>query len=140
MRMDEIKDNMIAGEKALATVYSGDASYSISGNSNLKYAIPQEGSNRWVDSMTIPKGAPNKAGAEAFINFLCDPENAKINVEYIEYSTPNYGAYELLDDDVKNNPVAYPPEYVLDKCSIFTDLDKKSLKLYEEAFMDVLTH
>ena len=138
--LDEIKDNMIAGEKALATVYSGDASYSISGNSNLKYAIPQEGSNRWVDSMTIPKGAPNKAGAEAFINFLCDPENAKINVEYIEYSTPNYGAYELLDDDVKNNPVAYPPEYVLDKCSIFTDLDKKSLKLYEEAFMDVLTH
>ena len=89
--------------------------------------------------MTIPKGAPNKAGAEAFINFLCDPENAKINVEYIEYSTPNYGAYELLDDDVKNNPVAYPPEYVFDKCSIFTDLDKKSLKLYEEAFMDVLT-
>ena len=138
--LDEIKDNMIAGEKALATVYSGDASYSISGNPNLKYAIPQEGSNRWVDSMTIPKGAPNKAGAEAFINFLCDPENAKINVEYIEYSTPNYGAYELLDDDVKNNPVAYPPEYVLDKCSIFTDLDKKSLKLYEEAFMDVLTH
>ena len=138
--IDEIKDNMIAGEKALATVYSGDASYSISGNPNLKYAIPQEGSNRWVDSMTIPKGAPNKAGAEAFINFLCDPENAKINVEYIEYSTPNYGAYELLDDDVKNNPVAYPPEYVLDKCSIFTDLDKKSLKLYEEAFMDVLTH
>ena len=67
--LDEIKDNMIAGEKALATVYSGDASYSISGNSNLKYAIPQEGSNRWVDSMTIPKGAPNKAGAEAFINF-----------------------------------------------------------------------
>ena len=47
--LDEIKDNMIAGEKALATVYSGDASYSISGNSNLKYAIPQEGSNRWVD-------------------------------------------------------------------------------------------
>ena len=79
--LDEIKDNMIAGEKALATVYSGDASYSISGNSNLKYAIPQEGSNRWVDSMTIPKGAPNKAGAEAFINFLCDPENAKINVD-----------------------------------------------------------
>lgn len=87
--LDEIKDNMIAGEKALATVYSGDASYSISGNSNLKYAIPQEGSNRWVDSMTFLKGAPNKAGAEQFINFLCDPENAKINVEYIEYSTPN---------------------------------------------------
>lgn len=138
--LDEIKDNMIAGEKALATVYSGDAAYSISENSNLKYAIPEEGSNRWVDAMAIPKGAPNKAGAEAFINFLCNPENAKINVEYIEYSTPNYGAYELLDDEIKNNPAAYPPEEVLDKCTIFSDLDKKSLRLYEEAFTDVLTH
>ena len=137
---DNVKDLMISGERAIAMIWSGEGLTLADEYDNLKYIVPKEGANFWIDSLVIPKGTKNKSAAETFINFLCDPENAKINVEYIEYSTPNYGAYELLDDDVKNNPVAYPPEYVLDKCSIFTDLDKKSLKLYEEAFMDVLTH
>lgn len=137
--VDEVKDNMIAGEKALATVWSGDAIYIMNENENLKYVIPNEGSNRWVDGMVIPKGAPNKEGAESFINFLCDPENAKVNVDYIEYSTPNKGAYELLDEETKNNKAAYPPQEVLDKCEIFTDLDSDTLKLYEAAFTEVLS-
>jgi len=52
--------------------------------------------NKWFDALVIPKGAPNKSGAEAFINFLCDPDNALKNVEYIEYSTPNTGTMALL--------------------------------------------
>lgn len=137
--VDEVKDNMISGEKALATVWSGDAVYIMNENENLKYVIPKEGSNRWVDGMVIPKGAPNKEGAESFINFLCDPENAKTNVEYIQYSTPNKGALELLDEETRNNKAAYPSDEVLDRCEIFTDLDKNILKLYENAFTEVLS-
>ena len=137
--IDEVRDNMISGEKALAVVYSGDASYIMSQNPDMKYVVPNEGSNKWFDAIAIPKDAPNKAGAEAFINFLCDPENAKTNIEYIEYSTPNTGAFELLDDEVKNNPAAYPSDEVLDKCVLFVDLDKSTLKLYEDAFTEVLS-
>lgn len=137
--VDEVKDNMISGEKALATVWSGDAIYIMNENPDLKYAIPQEGSNRWVDAMAIPKNAPNKAGAEAFINFLCDPENAKTNVEYIEYSTPNTAAYDMLDEETKNNPAAYPSKEVLAKCELFVNLDPSVLKLYDDAFLQVLS-
>lgn len=137
--VDEVKDNMISGEKALATVWSGDAVYCMNENPDLAYAIPEEGSNKWVDALVIPKDAPNKAGAEAFINFLCDPENAKANVEYIEYSTPNEAAFDLLDDESKNNSAAYPSDEILDKCVLFVDLDKDSLKLYEDAFTEVLS-
>ena len=138
--VDEVKDNMIADEKALATVWSGDALYVMNDNDKLEYAIPEEGSNYWVDAMVIPKDAPNKEGAEAFINFLCDAENAKQNVEYIEYSTPNAAAYDLLDDETKNNPVAYPSDEVLKRCTLFTDLDSETLKLYEAAFTEVLSN
>ena len=86
---------MIAGEKMLATVWSGDAIYIMNENPDMKYVIPKEGSNKWVDALCIPTGSKNKAQAEAFINFLCDPENAKENVDYIGYSTPNVGAFIL---------------------------------------------
>ena len=138
--VDEVKDNMIAGEKALATVWSGDAIYIMNENPDLEYAIPEEGSNKWFDGLVIPKGAPNKSGAEAFINFLCDPDNALKNVEYIEYSTPNTAAFEMLDEETKNNPAAYPSEETLARCKIFTNLNSETLKLYESAFTDVLSN
>ena len=137
--VDEVKDNMISGEKMLATVWSGDAIYIMNENPDMKYVVPEEGSNKWVDALCIPKDAPNKAAAEAFINFLCDPENAKENVDYIGYSTPNTAAYNLLDEDTKNNPAAYPSEETLSKCVLFTNLDNETLKLYENAFTEVLS-
>ena len=78
--VDQVKDAMINDEAALATVWSGDANYIISENPKLEYVVPEEGSNKWFDAMVIPKDAPNKEGAEAFINFLTDPEKR-------EYST-----------------------------------------------------
>lgn len=136
--VDEVKDKMINEEAAIAPVWSGDAAYIMSQNPKLKYVIPQEGSNKWFDAMVIPKDSKNKENAEKLINFLCDPENALQNVEYIEYSTPNTGAYELLDDDVKNNTGLYPSEEVLNKCEVFVDLGD-SLKLYDQAWMDIKT-
>ena len=136
--VDEVKDKMINEEAAIAPVWSGDAAYIMSQNPKLKYVIPQEGSNKWFDAMVIPTDSKNKENAEKLINFLCDPENALQNVEYIEYSTPNTGAYELLDDDVKNNTGLYPSEEVLNKCEVFVDLGD-SLKLYDQAWMDIKT-
>ena len=137
--VDEAKDNMIAGEKLLATVWSGDAIYAMNGNPDLQYVIPEEGSNKWVDALCIPAGSKNKEAAEKFINFLCDPQIAKQNVDYIGYSTPNTAAFDLLDEETKNNPAAYPSKEVLDKCTLFIDLDSEALKLYEAAFTEVLS-
>lgn len=136
--MDEVKDNMINGAASIATVYSGDAVYiqEEATDLNLQYVVPKEGSNIWFDAMVIPKDASNKLEAEEFINFLSDPENAKTNVEYIGYATPNTSAYELLDDEIKNNKTAYPDASVLEKTEIFRDLGDK-IKLYDEAWLKV---
>ena len=84
--------------------------------------------------MAIPKTAENKKEAEEFINFMLDPENAKINVDYIGYSTPNKAAYEILDEEVKNNEVAYPSDEILNKSESFIDLPADTLQLYDEAW------
>lgn len=136
--MDEVKDNMINGAASIATVYSGDAVYiqQQAKDLNLKYVVPKEGSNRWFDAMVIPKDAKSKTEAEQFINFLSDPENAKINVEYIGYATPNTSAYELLDEETRNNKTAYPDESILEKTEIFRDLGT-DIKLYDAAWLKV---
>ena len=136
--MDEVKDKMINGEAIMATVYSGDAIFiqEEAPDLNLEYVVPQEGSNKWFDVMVIPKGAKHKTEAELFINFLSEPENAKQNVEYIGYATPNTAAYELLDEDVQEDETVYPSDEILDKCEIFKDLGK-NIRLYDDAWLKV---
>lgn len=132
--VDQVKDVMIADESAMATVWSGDAAYIISENPKLVYTVPEEGSNKWFDAMVIPKGAPNKEGAEAFINFLTDPDNSKQNVDYIEYYTPNWKTYEMLDDEVKET---YPSEEILNKCEVFRNLNQNTLNIYYDAWIKI---
>lgn len=98
-----MKDKMVAGEGILALVWSGDAQYAINLNPNLAYVVPREGSNVWMDGMVIPASAQNKENALAFIDFLCRSEIAQMNCEYIEYSSPNQAAIELMGEDYSNN-------------------------------------
>ncbi len=136
-QVDETKDKMVAGEAALALMWSGDAMYAIDLNSDLDYFVPEEGSNVWVDGMVIPKSAKNKENAEKFINFLCRPDIAKMNVEYICYSTPNQGAIELLGEEYTSNHVQNPDPALLEKCEFFHDVDENFQKIYLANWNDV---
>ena len=81
--IDQVRDKMIGGEAALGVIYSGEALYCQQENPDLDYVIPKEGTNIWIDSWVIPKNAKNVENAEAFINFLCRPDIAKMNFDYI---------------------------------------------------------
>ncbi len=136
-QVDETKDKMVAGEAALALMWSGDAMYAIDLNEKLDFFVHVEGSNVWVDGAVIPATAKNKENAELFINFLCRPDIAKMNVEYICYSTPNQGAIELLGEEYTSNHVQNPDATVLDKCEFFNDIDSDFLSIYEAMWMEV---
>ena len=119
---DPIKDRLISGGAAMGIVYSGDAMWCMYENPDLAYAVPETGSNLWFDNIIIPKTSDNTEAAEAFISFLCDPEVAAQNAEYIGYSTPNAAALEILGEEYINDPTYTPPQELLDKCEIFHDL------------------
>ncbi|HHW00674.1 MAG TPA: spermidine/putrescine ABC transporter substrate-binding protein [Clostridiaceae bacterium] len=128
---DEIKDKMIGEEAALAVVWSGDAIYCKRENPNLDYAIPKEGSNLWFDAIVIPKTAEHQAEAEKYIDFLCDPEIAFKNADYIGYSSPNSGAKEMLDPSLLSDKTAYPDDEDIKNCEIF-QYNEKLIKIYDE--------
>ncbi len=156
-QVDETKDKMVAGEAALAVLWSGDAMYAIDLNEDLDSFVPIEGSNMWTDAAVIPKTSRNKENAEKFINFLCRPDIAAKNWNYIWYSTPNKGAIELIEDPFNEKwgenayntgediePYAYrenrtlsPSEEVLEKCEFFTDIPEDFLSVYEALWMDL---
>ena len=118
---DEVKDVMIGGEAAIAVVWSGDAQAMIEENPDLKYVIPSEGTNLWVDAMVIPKNAQDVESAEKFINFMTRPDIAAMNADYIGYSSPISEAVELLPQEVQNSKVAYPSDEELGETEIFMD-------------------
>lgn len=136
-QVDETKDKMVAGEAALAVMWSGDAQYAIDLNPDLAYAIPQEGSNVWVDCMVIPKDAKNKENAEKFINFLCRPDIAQKNCEAIWYSSPNTGAIELMGEEYTSNTVMNPSEEDIANCEYFNDIDEGFLAVYNALWQEV---
>ncbi len=135
-QVDETKDKMVAGEAALALMWSGDAQYAIDLNPDLDYVVPKEGSNVWVDAMVIPKGAKNKANAEAFINFMSRPDIAQINCEAIWYSSPNAGAVALMGEEYTGNPVMNPAPEVVARCEYFDDI-QDFIEIYNALWLDV---
>ncbi len=128
---DEVKDKMINGEGAMTVAWSGDAFYCIEQNPDLAYAVPEEGSNIWFDAMAIPTTSKHQAEAEKFIDFMCRPDIALRNAEYIGYSTVNTAAQEMLDDEVKNDPLRYPDLSTLTGLEVFK-YDKELTQKYSD--------
>lgn len=131
---DEVKDQMIGGNGALAVVYSGDAMYCMGENEDLAYAVPMEGSNVWFDNIVVLKTTQYPEQAQKFVDFLNRPDIAKRNTEYIGYSTPNKAALELLDAELLENETYNPPQDVLDRCEQFHDLGEFT-EVYNNAWL-----
>lgn len=136
--VDQVRDMMIGDEAALAVIYSGEAHVSQAANPDLAYVVPKEGSNVWADGWVIPKNARNKENAKKWISFLCRPEIAKKNFEYITYSTTNDKVRDLVEDPVlKNSDILFPSEDQLANLETFRYLGKKNTDLYNQLWRDI---
>lgn len=132
---DDNTDKMASGEAAISILWSGEGLNLEAEHDNIKFVVPKEGANFWIDSLCIPKGSKNKENAEKFINFLCEKDPAFRTADEIGYTTPQSEARDEQDEAVKDNPNAYMPEELLEKCESYDYLGDK-LKLYEEAWTE----
>lgn len=141
--IDQVRDKMIGGEAAVGVIYSGEILYiqdeveSLGLDYSLDYVIPEEGTNLWLDNWVIPANAKNKENAEKWIDFLCRPEIAKANFEYITYATPNKGAFDLLDEETKNNKSVFPDINSLTNCEVFNYLGDEVDAVYNDLWKEV---
>ena len=141
--IDQVRDKMIGGEAAVGVIYSGEMLYiqdevaNLGLDYDLEYVIPEEGTNLWLDSWVIPKNAKNKENAEKWIDFMCRPEIAKANFEYITYPTPNKGAFELLDEEMQNNKAVFPDIDSLKNSEVYKYLGDETDAVYNELWKEV---
>ena len=137
--MDQIYDKMASGEAAIGPYYAGDARILMEENEDIGFYVPNEGTNFFVDAMCIVKGTEHKAEAEAFINFMTDPEVSLENIEYICYSTPNSETFKMLDPEIAGNPNYYPSQEVLDNSEMYIDLPEDIYELMNSLWVDIKT-
>jgi spermidine/putrescine transport system substrate-binding protein len=135
--LDDTRDKMLAGEAAMAVVYSGDATLIMQeakqNGMNFGYCIPKEGSNIFVDNLCVVKGTKHKDEAEAFINFMCRVDICTRNAQYIGYAPPENAAYKNLTEDLTSIPSFYPTDEEMKRLTTYRDLGDFNKK-YEEAW------
>lgn len=108
--MDEVFNLMESGEYAFAVYYAGDYLLMYENNEDLDYCFPKEGVNAFYDAFCVPKCSKNKRGAEAFINFMHEPQVAYENCEYIYYRSPNITVENNEDSSLYGSDVIYPKD------------------------------
>ena len=136
--MDQIFDAMENEEAWIAPYYAGDYLTMVEENEDLAFYRPDhQGFNVFIDAMCIPSCCQEKEAAELFINFLCDPEISAANMDFIGYSVPASESKQYMDEDVVNDPVAYPDAEELRNASSFDYLPEDVSRYMESLFMAV---
>ena len=145
--MDEVFQIMEGGNLAIATYYAGDFLTMHDANPDLAFAIPEEGSNWFVDAMCILKDAQNVDEAHEWINFIASTESNLANMDYIGYASPNTEALEMYPawyEEQYGEPLdmelyeimAAPPE-VLERCTMYENLPAETLTLYNDLWIEL---
>lgn len=126
---EQYKSGLASEEFMLVQGYSGDIAQIMEDNEDIVFDVPVEGTSIFCDDLVIPKGAKNLELAHAYINFFHRPEVAAANIEYIYYLCPNTGAYELLSDEIREDPVVFMDPEIKAKSEIIEDVGE-ALALY----------
>ncbi len=104
---------------------------------DVAYVIPKEGGNLWFDMLAIPKDSTNVKEAHAFINYLLQPEVIAQVSDYVGYANPNLKAGDLMDQSVRTDEAVYPPQEVLDKLYVNSELPPKVQRLMTRSWTKV---
>ncbi|MCR4907645.1 MAG: ABC transporter substrate-binding protein [Lachnospiraceae bacterium] len=135
--VDEIREEMVAGNAAVAVCYSGEAYLANEYDPDLEYAVPKEGTNLWVDSWCILNKGKNPEGALKFLDFICREDIALLNFEVVYYPTPNRALYESLPEDIREDEYVFPPEDSIVNSEVYAPLSQETTEYYGELWKEL---
>lgn len=96
---------LVSGEAHLVHAWDGWCNYGIAENDQIRFVIPEEGSDLWVDTMVVLEASENKEAAHKFLNYVLDADTHKWVAENILYKVPNQAAMDAIDKGLFD---AYP--------------------------------
>nr|WP_325182151.1 extracellular solute-binding protein [uncultured Oscillibacter sp.] len=145
--MDEIFQKLEGGNAAIGVYYAGDYLTMAENNEDLAFAVPEEGSNWFMDAMCVLKDAPHYEEAMAWINFIASTEANLKNMDYLWYGSPNqealeqYPAYyeELYEEELgeETYEIIAAPAEVLERCEAYLVLPMETRKLYNDLWTEL---
>ena len=130
--VDSSADEMIAGNAAMALIYSGEAAYAQDYNDDLDYVVPKEGSNMWMDSWFIPKTCQHKDAAEQFLNYLCREDigmEKLLTMSGMLHQTPLFMTNWMKR--FRKVLLFFSDQETLENCEIFNSLDVPATETYD---------
>jgi spermidine/putrescine transport system substrate-binding protein len=112
---DDGQAQLERGDVDIVVEYSGDIFQLIDSCEceDFAFALPEEGSQAWVDNMVIPTGAPNHALAEVWMDYILDPQVGADISNYTHATQIRYPLIWLIDEAYLSSPVIYPDEETL---------------------------
>ena len=128
---DSPKQPFLNNEVVIGQIWGGEVYQANEENPDIKYIYPKEGATFWADNMVIPASTRNIDNAHAFIDFMCRPDIAKMNCEYVGYATANAKAQEMLDKKTRTHKAVYPDKADLDRGEFQTDVGD-AIMVYEK--------
>lgn len=135
--VDEARDEVVAGNATMALVYSGEAYLGKEYNPDLEYVVPKEGSQVWLDSWGVTKNCKNPEMAIRFLDFLCREDIARMNFEYIYYSTPNDAVIESLSDEERADETLIPAEDATENCEVCIQQEAEIVNVENELWKEL---
>ncbi len=130
------KNRVLARGAALAMAYNGDAANGAREDQETFFFVPREGSQIYMDFISVPSQAPHRDLAEKFINFILEPEIAARLANFNHAPTPNQAALALIDPADRRNPSIYPPPEVMARLEYAYDLGETN-RLYDDTWTQV---
>jgi spermidine/putrescine transport system substrate-binding protein len=138
---NDYQNDLTSGNAVAVIGWSGDAVQLQADNPNLEWRMPTEGCMLWSEDMVIPVGAPNPTAAEAWINFVYEPEVQANIAEYVNYVTPVEGVKPILakrDPELAENQLIFPSASFTKNCSATPPLEGEEELKVIKAFDAVL--
>jgi spermidine/putrescine transport system substrate-binding protein len=121
--------------------FSGDVVSLQKDNPNLRFLVPKEGLYHSVDNMVIPIGAPHRATALAWMNYIYQPEVYAQIIAAVQYIPPIVGTQEYvrkINPKLAANPLVYPSKEVTAKMHSFATLSAEDERKWETLFQDAI--
>ncbi|MDO9280416.1 MAG: extracellular solute-binding protein, partial [Pseudomonadota bacterium] len=112
-----VKGQLVAGDVWIAQLWNGDTLQAKAENDKIEWILPKEGGVIWADSMVIPKAAPNKRAAHAFLDYILRAEVGAAISDFTGYGSPNAAATAKM-----KTPVAFPSDEQMKLLEFQSDL------------------
>jgi putrescine transport system substrate-binding protein len=81
----------------------------------IKYVIPKEGTQFFLDTMAMPKDAPHPDLAYKFLDFVMRPDISAALGNFLFLQTGNLESEKLLRPEILSDPGIFPPAATWDK-------------------------